>query len=207
MQNNWIQDTKLEIAKVARDFSVGEDKDSLKIFALSLTLLPPQVEDENEDEDEDDGNTFGYITVFDLGRGGGKSKKTGNIVVNFEKSISTGLVAATGALAATQMIPVSLVTGLIGLLGLCLRFQALEKIQLDGEHAVVVYALFRHGNQKKQITEVAALTVATQFFNFQGFPPLNKQRFDNILNNLKRMRIIKTDGVTITLNEEVRLAA
>jgi hypothetical protein len=145
------------------------------------------------------------ITIYSVGRGGGYSKKSGNLIVNLKKVMMGGVIASTGLGAATHIAAPNMLIVCSALLGLCLRLAGLEKILLDPEHALVVYALFRNVNERSEISENDALTVATQVFKFQDYPALNKQRFDDILKNLERMKVVRIHNGIVTLLEEVRL--
>lgn len=153
MRDEWTEKTLSVVTEIVNQHSLGVDREAFILFKKCLKIYPP--ESDNED------NTIEFINIYSAGRGGGTSKKTGNLIVNLRKVMSGSAIALTGAGAATHIITPTLLMALIALLGVCLRFSKLEEIKIDPEHALVVYALFKNVNENSEIGVDDALTVST----------------------------------------------
>lgn len=157
-----------------------------------VDLTPPLV----------DGGVFEMrmLTLKSEGISGGQSTKPGNIYLNFEKLL--------------RLIP-DIVLTIFGVTGpeWVLFFVALHiwsalwhesTIDIDQNHAMVMYAMWNKKDSRNRISEDDAFDATNSHLSKYGIQPLAKKQFTAIIDNLCKMECVELSEGIIWLREWVK---
>lgn len=182
----------LRLAQQAIPAKIGAAGNSAESLVQSFIRLTPPTEPEIE---------IGFITMDSDGRGGGKSRKPGNIFLNWRKLFEiipdVTIASMGGATAPGWLLP------LIGLdVWNKLWCNAAEEI--SEVEATTIHALWKNRNSRKRISEDDGYVKTDILRNDMGLPSLSRSEFDVAVNRLLRMRCVKIEEGIIWLREWVR---
>ena len=141
-----------------------------------------------------------YITVNSSGRRGGKSRKLGNFVLNWRRlfnDLPDLVLTAAGVAAEPKLV-------FFEELSIWNKIWCHSTIELTPEHATVLYALWQGRDESNKIKRDDALAKSGIKFNFYGMQELEAMSFDDIINDLIKMRCIEVNDNIIWLRERVR---
>ncbi|MCU8818496.1 MULTISPECIES: hypothetical protein [Klebsiella pneumoniae complex] len=141
-----------------------------------------------------------YITVNSSGRRGGKSRKLGNFVLNWRRlfnDLPDLVLTAAGVAAEPKLV-------FFEALSIWNKIWCHSTIELTPEHATVLYALWQGRDESNKIKRDDALAKSGIKFNFYGMQELEAMSFDDIINDLIKMRCIEVNDNIIWLRERVR---
>jgi len=142
------------------------------------------------------------ITIHSQGARGGRSRKPGNLWVNWRKFASDfGDLSLTVASVAVEpkLIP-------LAALSIWNKIWSHSSIELTREHATVLYAMWQGRNNENKLTETDAFQKSGLMFQLNGWPALAQQQFDSIIEDLEQIKCIEKDSSdgTIWLRECVK---
>lgn len=141
------------------------------------------------------------ITVHSLGRGGGMSRKPGNLILNWRKLAGEfGDLSLTVASVATEswLIP-------FAALSIWNKVWTHSAIELSKDHATVLYAMWQGRNVENEISHKDAFEKSALMFSINGWAPLERQAFEDIICDLNSLEAIETkESVSIWLRECVK---
>lgn len=141
------------------------------------------------------------ITMDSLGRGGGRSRKPGNIYLNWRKLIDTipdvTIAAVGGATAPGWLLP------LIGLY-VWNKLWCNSEEELTEVEATAICALWKNKNSDNRISEDDGYEKTNAHRKEMGLPLLSRSQFDAAMNRLLRMECIEIEEGIIWLREWVR---
>jgi hypothetical protein len=122
-----------------------------KLFDSYIQLSPPK-EPPLEME---------WITLSSMGRGGGRSRKPGNIILNLRRLIQIVpdiTITAAGVAGPSWLLPFIA-------LHIWNKLWANSKVDLDQRHAVTIYALWKNRNSENKIPEEVGYEKTNSFFS------------------------------------------
>lgn len=140
------------------------------------------------------------ITANPSGSGGGRSRKPGNICLNWRKLmdlVPDATIAAVGGATAPQW--------LLPFIGLYVwnKLWCSTEEQLTEIEAIVICALWKNKNEDSKIPEDTGFDRTTEACKALARPPLSRQEYDTAINRLLQMECIEMDGGVIWLREWV----
>lgn len=142
-----------------------------------------------------------FLTIAELGRGGGNSRKPGNITLNWSNVFEL-VPDITLAGASTVGVPWLLP---FAALYIWMKLWKSSEVNLAEEDAFVVYSLWIHRDERNKIAEDAAFQKMQVLARQHGIPPLTKTRFTEIINKLLSLECIEMESGVIWLREWVRI--
>ena len=183
------------------------DKYAKKIVELSTTEIPYSEDlaqsvvcsfcDITEPEEW---LTIERITLDREGRGGGTSRKPGNIVLNWRKlfrTVPSIALAGAGAASLPWLFP-------LAALHIWCEVRAQSEVELSPQHAITMKAMWENHDGRRRISEADALQATNrQLLEFE-FNSLNKRNFAELVDDLVRIGCIKLDEGSIWLREWTR---
>ena len=141
------------------------------------------------------------IKLNSMGQNGGKSRKPGNIILNWRKLIQIvpdGTIIAAGATGPTWLLPFIA-------LHIWNKLYTGSKIDLDQKHAVTIYALWMNRNKERRITEEIGFQKTNSTLHELKLKELSKSEYTKIINDLLDMDCIEIEGGIIWLREWVKI--
>lgn len=132
-----------------------------------------------------------------LGRGGTKSRKPGNIRLNWRhlfEAVPEVAFAGAGAAADRWLIP-------FAALYIWMKLQKLATVPIDEKDAFVLYSLWLHRNERKRISEDEAFSKTQSLAEDHEMPTLTKRQFDEAINKLLSLKCIELDSGDIWMRE------
>jgi hypothetical protein len=142
------------------------------------------------------------ITVGSFGRGGGKSRKPGNIYLNWQKLmdiVPDATIATAGALTSPAwLLP------LIGLYVWNKLWRGAEE-DLTEVEACTIFALWKNRNGQSKISEDEGFVRNNALREQQDMPALLRSEYDVAINRLLRMECIEIENGIVWLREWVRI--
>ena len=162
-----------------------------KLFKSYIQLSAPMYPDVEISE---------WITIESMGRDGGRSRKPGNIILNWRKLIQFVpdlTITAAGLAGPTWLLP------FIDL-HIWNKLCAGSKVDLDQKHAVTIYALWRNRNNERKISEEAGFEKTNSILRELKLEELSKSEYTKIINDLLDMDCIEIEEGIIWLREWVR---
>jgi len=145
----------------------------------------------------------GLITMDDLGRGGGISRKPGNITLNWASlfQLVPGAARAVGGAIGDPWLMLFAALELWGKLSKVLFFE----VTLMEEDAFVVFSLWLHRDGKNKIAEDDAFLKTKALAKKHGISLPTKKRFREIVSKLLLLGCIEIESGVIRLIERVRI--
>jgi hypothetical protein len=140
------------------------------------------------------------ITLDRGGRGGGQSRKPGNLALNWKRlrGESADLVlTAAGVIAVPWLIP-------FAALSIWNKFWTHATIELTKEQGASLCAMWHRCDNEHHIARSAALAETNQLFQVFEWPPLSEEAFTNILRDLEHLQCIEVTDQKIWLREWVQ---
>jgi hypothetical protein len=142
-----------------------------------------------------------YITINSLGSGGARSRKPGNLWLNWRKLASEfGDLSLTvvGVVAEPKLIP-------LAALSIWNKVWTHSSIELSREHATVLYAMWQGRDKDNRLFEADAIQKSGLIFQLNGWPALEQRAYETIIADLERLRCIERKGSgVIWLRESVK---
>lgn len=156
-------------------------------------LTPPEYEGELPD------SHLEYIKFDKAGRGGGFSRKPGNLVLNWRKLLAS--IPEAVSIGAGAINPWLMMLAGLQIMG---KLWSFTEIQISPLHAMTLYTLWQHCDSNHKISEEAVLPKVNQYLTENRTPALNQQELAEVINDLAKMRCLEiTEGI-IGLREWVR---
>jgi len=169
----------------------GHSELANRIVDAFCTINPPQ----------DPPMMIEMITANHGGFGGGRSRKPGNIVLNWRRLVrdSSDLVlTGAGAAASPWLIP-------FAALSIFNKLWTHSSVELTREQASCLFAMWNHCGTDHRISSDEAFAECSALFAVFKWPTLERDAFDAILRDLECLRCIeRPDDDTIWLREWVR---
>jgi hypothetical protein len=144
--------------------------------------------------------SMSLITIDHGGRGGGQSRKPGNLSLNWKRlrgEFGDIVINTAGAVAVHWLIP-------FAALSIWNKLWTHATIELTKEQAASICAMWHRCDDKHQITRQAAFAETNILSGVFHWPPLSDEAFTNILIDLKLLECIEVTGETIWLREWVQ---
>jgi hypothetical protein len=144
--------------------------------------------------------TISLITIGHGGRGGGQTRKPGNLSLNWKRlsgEFADVVINVAGAVAVPWLIP-------FAALSLWNKILIHATIELTKEQAASICAMWHRCDEKNKITLPKAFAEINQLFQVFKWPPLSHEAFTNILRDLEHLQCIEATGETIWLREWVQ---
>jgi hypothetical protein len=192
--NAALKGKKAEIQKLLLTFTEThvslEPSDAETLIETFVTLTAPL----------DPPVVIRYITIGDLGKGGGSSRKPGNVTLNWKnlfELVPDITLAGAGAVGVPWLIP-------FAALYIWMKLWKTTEINLTEEDAFVIYSLWTHRDAGKKIPENEAFLKTEALAKRHGIP-LTKKRFTEIISKLLALECIELDSGVIWLREWVRV--
>ena len=185
-----LERKKDEIISIVHELFTDNDKVAIYLVDSFCRLIPPEKEK----------FVVEYITVNSSGRRGGKSRKLGNFVLNWRRlfnDLPDLVLTAAGVAAEPKLV-------FFAALSIWNKIWCHSTIELTPEHATVLYALWQGRDESNKIKRDDALAKSGIKFNFYGMQELVAMSFDDIINDLIKMRCIEVNDNIIWLRERVR---
>ena len=140
------------------------------------------------------------ITAHSSGSGGGRSRKPGNIYLNWAKLMDLvpdiTIAAVGGATSPHWLLP------FIGLY-VWNKLWCSSKEELTETEATVICALWKNRNNEHRITEDTGFEKTNVARTAMELAPLSRNEFDGAVNRLLEMKCIEIKGGVIWLREWV----
>lgn len=184
------KEKKDEIISIVHELFTDNDKVAIYLVDSFCRLTPPEKEK----------FVVEYITVNSSGRRGGKSRKLGNFVLNWRRlfnDLPDLVLTAAGVAAEPKLV-------FFAALSIWNKIWCHSTIELTPEHATVLYALWQGRDESNKIKRDDALAKSGIKFNFYGMQELVAMSFDDIINDLIKMRCIEVNDNITWLRERVR---
>ncbi|EIX5114563.1 hypothetical protein ABG174_004787, partial [Salmonella enterica subsp. enterica serovar Derby] len=178
-----------EIISIVHEIFTENDKAAISLVDSFCRLTPPEKEK----------FVMEYITVNSSGRRGGKSRKLGNFVLNWRKlfnDLPDLVLTAAGVAAEPKLV-------FFAALSIWNKIWCHSSIELTPEHATVLYALWQGRDEYNKIKRDDAFAKSGIQFNFYGMQELVDISFDDIIDDLIKMRCIEVNDNIIWLREWV----
>jgi hypothetical protein len=140
------------------------------------------------------------ITLDQGGRGGGHSRKPGNLALNWKRlrgDFGDLVLTAAGVVAAPWLIP-------FAALSIWNKFWTHATIDLTKEQGASLCAMWHRCDNDHRISRSAALAETNQLFQVFKWPPLSDDSFSDILRDLERLQCIEVTDEEIWLREWVQ---
>lgn len=155
-----------------------------------IELSPPQEEEPR----------VHWISLSDKGRGGGYSRKAGNLILNWRnlfQIIPDVVLTGSGVVSSAWLWPFA---------GLHVWniVWAGSKIELSKNHAVAIYSMWMNKDGRHTIDEKEAFNKTNDFLLSQGDEKIDRAMFAKIIDDLNRMECIELESGRVWLRESVR---
>ncbi len=140
------------------------------------------------------------VTISHGGSGGGDTRKPGNLSLNWKRlSGEFGDVVMNGAAAVAVhwLIP-------FAALSLWNKLWTHSSIELTKEQAASICAMWHRCDENNKITISKAFDEVNELFKVFSWPPISREAFKLVLNDLQNLRCIKITDETIWLREWVQ---
>ena len=140
------------------------------------------------------------IRLNDFGRGGGESRKPGNLALNWhrlKREFPDIVMNTAGAIAVPWLIP-------FAALSIWNKVSSQATIELRKEHSTCLCAMWFRCDQNHHIDRETALRESGELFRIYGWPPLTGLQFDSYLQDLVAIECIEITNQQIWLREWIR---
>ncbi len=188
-----------EMISSIEEIDQNADKDSLKDSIKScFEFTPPYI---SAPEPQVPRPMMEMMSMPPLGKGGGVSRKAGNITISWKKmwdvTSETALNGAT-TYAVPWLIPFTV-------MNVVNKVKRAAEEKISERHALVVYVLWKNRNEKEQINEEEGYTKVTACIAENSFEPMSKGEYAKIINELEYIECIELlDGI-VHFREEVQI--
>ena len=142
-----------------------------------------------------------YINTFSGGRGGGRSRKPGNIFLNWRKLIKL-IPDITIASVNTTTTPSWLLPFIA--LSIWNKLWSNANEELTREEATIILTLWKNRNSKNRISDSDGYERTNTYRKLIKLPLLSKSEYDQSINKLLTLRCIELNDGIIWLREWVR---
>lgn len=191
--NNRLHEKRTELIRIATDALDPRDSNIAARIVDSFCSMSPPLEPPVFIE---------MITIHSQGARGGRSRKPGNLWLNWRKfSSDFGDLSLTvaGVVVEPKLIP-------LAALSIWNKIWSHSSIELSREHATVLYAMWQGRNYENKLSEADAFQKSGLMFQLNGWPPLAQQQFDSITEDLQQFQCIEKNDSngTIWLREWVK---
>ena len=189
------QDELRQLAREAASLVGAREADAdANLVSRSFARLTPPDEPQAE---------VHFITMSALGRGGGRSRKPGNVYLNWRKLID---VVPDVTLAGTGMLTSPIwVLPFIGLYLWAKLWRAAEE-DISEVDATVIYALWKSKGGARTISEDEGFDKTNSVRIAAGAEPISREHYHAAVNRLLKMECIEISDGQIWLREWVRIA-
>jgi hypothetical protein len=144
---------------------------------------------------------IGLIVMSDLGQGGARSRKPGNITLNWRRLfqlIPDATIAGAGAATTTWLIP-------FAALYIWMKLWKAATIDIEERDAFVLYSLWLNRNERKRIAEDEAFSMTKSLAEKHDLPEMTRKNFARAIDRLLSLGCIEMDEGVIWLREWVRV--
>jgi len=132
-----------------------------------------------------------------------KSKKIGNIRINWKKVLLEGVPGLTFAIASVVTIPVLAVFVLLYVVYLA---NSASEIEISKEHALILFTLWESNIEKMEMIEYEyAYSICNEKFSNLNNKGLKKDVFDHYINDLQKLNALSVNDKKIKLLEETQV--
>jgi hypothetical protein len=141
------------------------------------------------------------IVMSRLGQDGSKSRKPGNVTLNWRRLfelVPDATLAGASATEARWLIP-------LAALYIWMKLWKVATIDIEEGDAFVLYSLWLHRSEKKRIAEEEAFSRTKSLAEKHELPVLTRKKFDQAINKLLSLECIEMDEGVIWLREWVRI--
>ncbi|MDP2602492.1 MAG: hypothetical protein Q8S00_07850 [Deltaproteobacteria bacterium] len=179
------------LATLAAGHAVLDPRQTQKLIGSFVTVTPPLLPPP----------VIKRITISELGRGGGDTRKPGNVTLNWRKLLELVpdvTLAVAGVAGSPWLIP-------LAALYVWMRLWNAASVSLEEEDAFVVYSLWLHRNGENKISEDNAFLKTETLAHKHGFPAITKEKFTKIIDKLLSLECVEMEEGIIWLREWVRI--
>jgi len=141
------------------------------------------------------------IVMSQLGRGGARSRKPGNITLNWSSLLELAPDVTLAGASATEthwLVP-------FAALYIWMKLYNAASIEITEKDALVLYSLWQHKNSDRKISEDDAFLRTHTIQEENGLTPITRKQFDDAINNLLSLECIELNNGIIWLREWVRI--
>jgi hypothetical protein len=141
------------------------------------------------------------IVMSDLGQGGAKSRKPGNITLNWRRLfelIPDVTIAGASAAESMWLIP-------FAALYVWMKLWKAAAVNIEERDAFVLYSLWLNRNERKRIAEDEAFSMTKSLAEKHDLPAITKKNFAQAIDKLLSLDCIEIDEGVIWLREWVRV--
>ncbi len=183
-----------ELVKEAAHSSPAAAGDAVEQIMGSFVRLTAPTEPER---------TIEMITMRPSGRGGGRSRKPGNIYLNWRKLMDLLPDIAIAAVGGTASPP-----WFLPVIGLYVwnKLWCSSAEELSEADATTLYALWKNRRGDSKISEDDGFEKTNAGRKACGLEPLTRGEYDRVINRLLKMDTIEMEEGMIWLRESVRMA-
>jgi len=186
--NDRAAQKKAELVRIAEaailDYwrSVGEEPDPLRVANIAnetintfVQITPPEKA------------RLECITMRHGGYGGGRSSKSGNLLLNMRKlftAIASGVMTTVGVIAAPWTAP-------FAALLLWDRVKSSLNIDITEREAVLLWTMWKNRDLNNYVSEQDLLDLVNSELNSNGRPAISKQQMGDSLETLSNMSCVE----------------
>ena len=192
------------------------EKKEIELKDLAIKLCSNQISDQPKNIDKYIDKLFGSviqlspplepplvmecILLSSMGSRGGRSRKPGNIKLNFGNLVELVpdiALTAAGAAGSSWLLP-------FAALSIWNKLWSKANIELSQKHAVTIYALWKNRNHENKISEESGYKKAVSIFEALEIAAPSNREYTNIISDLSDMKCIELEGGIIWLREWVK---
>lgn len=180
-----------EILALLADFGESHHalghKQTKQLFDNFITITPPL----------DPPFVMEMIVMSRLGRGGTRSRKPGNIRLNWRQLfevVPDVTLAGAGAAGVRWLVP-------FAALYIWMKIWDVATLEIEEKDAFVLYSLWLHRNERKRISEDEAFSKTQSLAKEHKIRALTKPQFEEITNKLLSLECIELNDGDILLRE------
>ena len=140
------------------------------------------------------------IRLNDHGRGGGESRKPGNLSLNWQRlkrEFPEVVMGTAGAIAEHWLIP-------FAALSIWNKLWTHSTIELRKEHSTCLCAMWFHCDDDHKIDRDIAHQQSMELFRVYGWPPLTRRHFDSYIQDLIALDCVEDSDGRIWLREWIQ---
>ena len=141
------------------------------------------------------------LTVADLGKGGGHTRKPGNITIKWKKLwdlAPDAVLTGAGVIGCPWLIP-------FAVLSITNKLWDASRENISERHALVVYALWSNKDRNDKINEDRGFEIVCQLVQEKKLLTMDIQEYTSILNILSDLHCIRIEGGFVCFTEGVRI--
>ncbi len=179
------------LTTIAEECRSLNPREAQKLVGTFLTITPPLLPP----------TVMKFMTISELGRGGGDTRRPGNITLNWRKLfelVPDVTLAGAGAAGSPWLIP-------FVALYVWMKLWNTASVRIEEGDAFVVYSLWINRNEENKISEEDAFLKTETLAKTHGLPAIKKEEFTRIINKLLSLECVEIEGGVIWLREWVRI--